>query len=85
VIVGCAVYSYILCGRRVEIPVGFERLHLMAAPRPGEKCTSRMVFKEQDARETVYDVVVAGEDGRPLVVLDGLRLAVIAGERSPPA
>ena len=44
-----------------------------------------MFFREQNARETVYDVVVAGEDGRPILAIDALHLAVMAGERSPPA
>jgi NAD(P)-dependent dehydrogenase (short-subunit alcohol dehydrogenase family) len=85
VIVGCAVYSYILCGRRVEIPVRFDRLRIAAAPSAGEACTSRMLFREQTARETIYDVLVAGEGGRPILALEGLHLAVMAGERSPPA
>jgi acyl transferase domain-containing protein/acyl carrier protein len=85
VIVGCAVFSYILCGRRVEIPVKFERLRIAARPAPGEACTARMHFRTQNPRETVYDIVVAGADGRPLLALDGLHLAVMAGERSPPA
>ena len=85
VIVGCAVFSYILCGRRVEIPVKFDRLRIAARPAPGEACTARMLFRSQDVRETVYDIVVAGADGRPLLALDGLHLAVMAGERSPPA
>jgi acyl transferase domain-containing protein/acyl carrier protein len=84
VIVGCAVFSYILCGRRVEIPVKFERLRIAARPAPGEACTARMHFRTQNPRETVYDILVAGADGRPLLALDGLHLAVTAGERSPP-
>jgi hypothetical protein len=85
VIVGCAVFSYILCGRRVEIPVRFDRLRIAALPQPGEACFARMLFRAQDIRETVYDIVVAGADGRPLLALDGLHLAVMAAERSPPA
>ncbi|NCY03062.1 MAG: KR domain-containing protein, partial [Planctomycetia bacterium] len=54
-IVACAVYSYILCGRRVEIPVQFERLRVASQPRGGEKCIARLFFRSQDARETVYD------------------------------
>jgi acyl carrier protein/NADP-dependent 3-hydroxy acid dehydrogenase YdfG len=85
VIVGCAVFSYILCGRRVEIPVRFDRLRIASLPKPGEACFARMLFRTQDIRETVYDIVVAGADGRPLLALDGLHLAVMAAERSPPA
>jgi len=85
VIVGCAVFSYILCGRRVEIPVRFDRLRIAERPQPGEACFARMLFRSQDIRETVYDIVVAGADGRPLLALDGLHLAVMVAERSPPA
>jgi len=80
-IVACAVYSYILCGRRVEIPVQFERLRVPSQARGGEKCTARLFFRSQDARETVYDVVLFGDDGRVILAVDGLHLAVIGGER----
>ncbi|MFM1997214.1 MAG: Phthiocerol/phenolphthiocerol synthesis polyketide synthase type PpsA, partial [Planctomycetota bacterium] len=80
-IVACAVYSYILCGRRVEIPVQFERLRVCSQARGGEKCTSRLFFRSQDSRETVYDVVLFGDDGRVILAVDGLHLAVIGGER----
>ncbi len=80
-IVACAVYSYILCGRRVEVPVQFERLRVASPARGGEKCTARLFFRSQDARETVYDVVLFGDDGRVILAVDGLHLAVIGGER----
>jgi acyl transferase domain-containing protein/acyl carrier protein len=84
-IVACAVYSYILCGRRVEVPVAFERLRMMAPPRGGEKCIARMLFRSQDTRESIYDLVLFGDDGRVILALDGLHLAVIAAERSRPS
>ncbi len=80
-IVACAVYSYVLCGRRVEIPVRFERLRLATTPTSGEKCTARLFFRSQDARESVYDFVLFGSDDRTLLSLDGLHLAVMAAER----
>ncbi len=84
-IVACAVYSYILCGRRVEVPVAFERLRMMTPPRGGEKCIARMLFRSQDTRESIYDLVLFGDDGRVILALDGLHLAVIAAERSRPS
>ena len=81
-IVACAVYSYILCGRRVEVPVAFNRLRVVDQPRGDEKCTARMLFRSQDARESVYDLVLFGDDGRALLALEGLRLAVMGAERS---
>jgi acyl carrier protein len=84
-IVACAVYSYILCGRRVEVPVRFERLRIVDQPRRGEKCTVRMQFRSQDQRESVYDLVLFNADGRAILALDGLHLAVMGPERSRPA
>ena len=84
-IVGCAVYSFILCGRRVEVPVRFDRLRLASAARDGEKCTVRMLYRSHDARESIYDLVLFGDDGRAILAIDGLHLAVMSGERSPPA
>jgi acyl transferase domain-containing protein len=84
-IVGCAVYSYILCGRRVEVPVRFDRLRIEGAARSGESCTVRMLYRSHDARESIYDLVLFGDDGRAILALDGLHLAVMSGERSPPA
>jgi hypothetical protein len=84
-IVACAVYSYILCGRRVEVPLAFERLRIMSPPRGGEKCIARMLFRSQNARESIYEVVLFGDDGRVILVLDGLHLAVMAAERSRPS
>ena len=81
-IVACAVYSYILCGRRVEVPVAFERLRIMSPPRSGEKCTVRLFFQSQDQRESVYDFVLFGDDGRAILALDGLHLVVAGPDRS---
>ena len=81
-IVACAVYSYILCGRRVEVPVSFERLRVAAQPRGGEKCTARMLFRSQDARESVYDLVLFGDDDRAILAIDGLHLMVMGSDRS---
>ena len=81
-IVACAVYSYILCGRRVEVPVSFERLRVAAQPRGGEKCTARMLFRSQDSRESVYDLVLFGDDDRAILAIDGLHLIVMGSDRS---
>jgi len=84
-IVACAVYSYILCGQRVEVPVRFTRLRVAEQPRTGETCTVRLWFHAQTPWESVYDFVVFGADGRPLVALEGLHLSVLSPERSRPA
>jgi hypothetical protein len=41
-----------------------------------------MLFRSQDARESVYDFVLFGDDGRVLLALDGLHLAVAGSDRS---
>ena len=84
-IVACAVYSYILCGKRVEIPVRFDRLRVVGRAMAAEKCTVRLFFRSQDPHKTVYDFVIYGADGRALVAVDGLHLAVLSPERSRPS
>jgi len=84
-IVACAVYSYILCGKRVEIPVRFDRLRIVGRATAAEKCTVRLFFRSQDPQKTVYDFVIFGADGRALVAVDGLHLAVLSSERSRPS
>jgi NAD(P)-dependent dehydrogenase (short-subunit alcohol dehydrogenase family) len=80
-IVACAVYSYILCGLRVEVPVKFERLRITGRPRSGETCIARLVFRSNDVRESVYDLVLFGDDGRAILALDGLHLAIMGAEK----
>ena len=80
-IVACAVYSYILCGLRVEVPVKFERLRITGKPRSGETCIARLLFRSSDVRESVYDLVLFGDNGRAILALDGLHLAVMGAER----
>ena len=80
-IVACAVYSYILCGLRVEVPVKFERLRITGRPWSGETCIARIVFRSNDVRESVYDLVLFGDDGRAILALDGLHLAIMGAEK----
>jgi acyl transferase domain-containing protein len=80
-IVACAVYSYILCGLRVEVPVKFERLRITDKPRTSETCIARLLFRSNDVRESVYDLVLFGDNGRAILALDGLHLAVMGAEK----
>jgi hypothetical protein len=41
-----------------------------------------MQFRSQDQRESVYDLVLFNADGRAILALDGLHLAVMGPERS---
>ena len=80
-LVACGVYSYILCGQRVEVPVRFERLGIAEQARAGETCVVRLLFRGNDVRESVYDLELHGDDGRGLLAIEGLHLAVLSGER----
>lgn len=78
----CGVYSYILCGKRVEIPVRFGRVRFVAEPTAGEACVVRLHFVSQDPQETVYDLVIYGADARPILAIDRLAMSGLAAERS---
>jgi acyl transferase domain-containing protein/acyl carrier protein/NADP-dependent 3-hydroxy acid dehydrogenase YdfG len=84
-IVACAVYSFILFRKRVEVPLRFDRLRITGQAATKEKCTVRLWFRSQDLRESIYDFVIYGDDGRALVALDGLHLAIVSPERSKPS
>jgi len=84
-IVACAVYSFILFRKRVEVPLRFDRLRITGQAQTGEKCTVRLWFRSQDPRESIYNFVIYGADGRKLVALEGLHLAIVSPERSQPS
>ena len=81
-IFACGVYSYVLCGKRVEIPVRFGRLRFVSEPTAGEACVVRLHFVSQDSQETVYDLVIFGADARPILAIDRLTMSGLAAERS---
>ena len=62
----------------------FSRVRLYSKATVGEKCTARLFFRTQDARTTVYDVILFGADGRGILAVDGLCLAIIKAERTTP-
>jgi hypothetical protein len=41
-----------------------------------------MLFRSQDARESVYDLMLFGDDDRAILSLDGLHLMVMGSDRS---
>ena len=81
-LVACAVYSYLLCGRRVEIPVRMARVRLASRPAAGELCRMRLLLQAQSLHESVYDFVVVGSDGRAILAVEGLHLAVVPAEET---
>ena len=81
-LVACAVYSYLLCGRRVEIPVRMARVRLASRPAAGELCRMRLLLQAQSQHESVYDFVVVGSDGRAILAVEGLHLAVVPAEET---
>ncbi len=81
-LMACGVYSYVMCGQRLELPTGFRRLRLAAVARPDEPCRVRFFFHSQDEVGTRYDLVLCGADGRPLLAVDGLHLNRVA--KAPP-
>ncbi|MFM8282251.1 MAG: SDR family oxidoreductase, partial [Planctomycetaceae bacterium] len=75
-VMACGVYSYVMCGQRVELPVGWARARFVDAPRSGERCTARLRFVSQTPLQSVYDLVTFGDDERPLFSIEGLTLAL---------
>ena len=75
-IVAAAVYSYLMLGKRVDIPMGFDRLRLYELPESGEECAVRVLYRSHTDSETRYDFTLYGADERVLLSVDGLHLSV---------
>jgi hypothetical protein len=80
----CGIYSYVMCGQRVEMPIGLGRLRLASRARTGEACTAQLYFRRQDAKISTYDLILFGADGRAIFALDDLQLAIMASDRNRP-
>jgi NAD(P)-dependent dehydrogenase (short-subunit alcohol dehydrogenase family) len=72
-----AVYSYLMLGKRVELPVAFDRLRFFDNPQVDEECVVRILYKTHSEKETQYDFTLYGADNRVLLSIDTLHLAVI--------
>jgi hypothetical protein len=81
-LVACAVYSYLLCGRRVEIPVRIDRIRFGSRTAAGETCRMRLLLTAQKPQESVYDFVMVGADGRAVLAVEGLHLAIFGEEQA---
>jgi len=76
-----AVYSYLMLGKRVEVPVAFDRLRFFDKPQVDEECVVRILYKTHSEKETQYDFTLYGADNRILLSIDTLHLAVVVQGR----
>ena len=76
-----AVYSYLMLGKRVELPVAFDRLRFFDNPQVDEECVVRILYKTHSEKETQYDFTLYGADNRVLLSIDTLHLAVVVQGR----
>jgi hypothetical protein len=67
----------------VELPVRIERLRISSWPVAAEPCRLRLLLQSQSASESLYDFVVVGADGRAILAVEGLHLAIVSGEEKP--
>jgi hypothetical protein len=73
----CGTFAYSMFGKRVEIPAGIDMLRLLGQSRAGETCVVRMLFRGPEGRGSRYDFNLFGEDGRPLMAVNGYRTTAI--------
>jgi hypothetical protein len=82
-IVGCAVFSWLMLGRRVEIPQGFGELWLLREPRSNEKLQMQFKFLRSDERNSWYDFDLFTQAGEALAVCRSLRLVRFGKDELP--
>jgi hypothetical protein len=56
-----------------QLPQAIERIRFGRPPRAGEKCLSRTICYGRDGRQFVFDLWLLGENGDPLIHVEGAR------------
>jgi 3-hydroxymyristoyl/3-hydroxydecanoyl-(acyl carrier protein) dehydratase len=80
-LVAVAVYSFLMCGQRVEIPETFEQLEFVREARPNEVCMLRFFFRGHDERRTTYDFILFGDDQQPILQCKGFSCVQLSEDR----
>ena len=83
VIVGCAVFCWLMCGRRVEVPEGLDTLWLLRQPLADETCQLQFRFLRNTERHSWFDWELFGADGGLIMQCRGLRLVKLGQEETP--
>jgi hypothetical protein len=76
-LVTCGVFAYQVLGLR-QLPHAFAAIRLGRLPRAGEVCTVRVQYRGRDQQRTRFDFVLSGDDGMPLLVVEGHHCVVLA-------
>lgn len=82
-IVGCAVFSWLMLGRRVEIPQGFGELWLLREPLPNEKLQMQFQFLRSDDRNSWYHFDLFTNEGETIASCRNLRLVKFGKDELP--
>ena len=77
---GCGLHVWLETQGVVAIPNGVRRLRFGRAPEPGEVCVERIRRVSRSPDRAVFDFVLAGADGRVILVAEGFEAAVLAGK-----
>jgi hypothetical protein len=79
-LVACAVYSYLMCGQRVEIPESFAELDLFRPARTDESCLMRFFYRGEDERRSQFDFILFGDDQTPILQARGFGTVALSKE-----
>ena len=74
----CGMFSYFLCGKRIERPLGVGRLLVRRIPAQGEHCQMRFVLVEQQAAYSIFDFSLFDASGQPVLDVQGLRMGLFS-------
>ena len=81
-VVGCAVFSWLMCGRRVEIPEGLDELWLLRKPEVDETCQLQFRFLRNTERHSWFDWELFGADNSLIMQCRGMRLVKLGQEEA---
>jgi acyl transferase domain-containing protein/acyl carrier protein len=76
-LVTCGVFAHQVLGLR-QLPHAFTAIRLCRLPRARELCTVRVQYRGREQQRTCFDLVLSGDDGTPLLAIEGHRCILLA-------
>jgi len=73
----CGTYAFAMLERRVELPLGVDRLFFSRLPQEGEECTLRFYYRGPQGDGNRYDFTLLDSSGEPILAAEGYRTVLL--------
>jgi NAD(P)-dependent dehydrogenase (short-subunit alcohol dehydrogenase family) len=73
--VACGAFGYAMLERSIALPLGMEHYQQVRLPKDGEQCTARFFLRDATRENSLYDIMLLGEEGDVIFDAKGYRTA----------